>query len=196
MNKLITALIVTIVLFLVSFGIGFWFNTTLISKPKIESQAILVAMQNEGFFVTQEMAIDQTVLVNNTSGNSIKDFFLREKVEASATLRVALGIDTNQLNQEDIQVKRDEIIISVPTPTIFSTEIIGDVQIDSDNGIITKITKGKEDFNTLSSLLKEQARGAALSAEYEEALLHGTIESITTFMNALAPQYTVTVEFT
>lgn len=184
-----------LIAFVVAFIFGFFVARGQYAPPKVTAETLLVSMQNEGFFVTQELILEETVIIDSRSGNALKDFFVSETVEAEADLRIALGVDTNTLTSEDIRVEGKQIMITLPAPTVFSTEVVGDVDIDSDRGIITRITAGEEDYNGLVATLKEQARASVADEDIANAIKLGSIDSIERFLGMIAPQYTAVISF-
>jgi hypothetical protein len=195
MNHVKDIIITFCIAFIVAFVVGFIIAKGQYAPPSVTSETLLRAMQNEGFFVTESIILEETVTIDNRSGNALKDFFVSEHIEAEANVKIAMGIDTNQLTAEDIQIDGKNIIVTVPTPTIFSTEVLGDVDIDAQRGVITNITKGDEDYNGLVATLKEQARSSVTDQDIAGAVQLGTIETVSRFINIVAPQYTAVIRF-
>lgn len=195
MNHLKNLIITFCIAFAVAFVVGFIIAKGQYAPPQVTTESILTAMKNEGFFVTQSVILEETVTIDNRSGNALRDFFVSENIEAEADLRVAMGIDTNLLTTEQVQIDGKNIIVTLPTPTIFSTEILGDVNVDSQRGVITRITDGEEDYNGLVATLKEQARASVADQDIAGAVQMGTIETVTRFLQTIAPQYTAVIRF-
>lgn len=195
MNYIKDIIILCTIAFLIALGAGFFIARTYYAPPKITAQTFLTAIQQEGFFVTESLMLEETVTIDNRSGNALKDFFVSENIQAEALIKVAMGIDTTRIDGSDIRIEGNTVQLTLPTPTVFSTEIIGDIDIDAERGIITRITSKEEDYNGLVALLKEQSRASVTDPDIAGAVQLGTIASLTRFFSLIAPQYTPVISF-
>ena len=195
MNHFKNIVITFCIAFIVAFVVGFIIAKGQYAPAEVTTESLLRAMQNEGFFVTESIILEETVTIDNRSGNALKDFFVSENIEAETDLKISMGIDTNLLTAEHITIDGNTVTLTLPEPTVFSTEVLGDVNIDSQRGIITRITAGEEDYNGLVATLKEQARTSITDTDIAAAVQLGTIESVSRFMSTIAPQYTPVIRF-
>jgi hypothetical protein len=179
----------------VAFFIGFFVARAQFAPTPMSSETILRAMQQESFFVTQSILLDESITIDNRSGNALRDFFVSEQIIASARVNVALGFDTTELTSDDIRFEGNTIFMTVPNLSIFSTEVLGDVTIDTNRGIISRIISGQDDYNGLVALLKEQARTTILDTDIMADAQKSTIDSLTQFIQFIAPTYTTVVTF-
>jgi hypothetical protein len=180
---------------LVAFLFGFFIARSQFTPDAVTSETLLRAMQNEGFFVSQSVILEESITIDNRTGNALRDFFVSENIEASATVKVALGFDTTELLSEDIRLDGNTVQITVPPLRVFSVEVLGDVDIDTQRGIISRITAGEDDYNGLVATLKEQARATVTDPDIMTATQLGTIESLTQFLQFIAPKYTSVITF-
>lgn len=195
MKHLKEIIITILVLSIVAFVFGFIVARGQYAPEPVSSQTILRAMQNEGFFVTESIILEETITIDNRSGNALRDFFVSENIEAEADLRVAMGFDTNLLTADDLRIDGKTIQVVLPPVSIFSTEVLGDVDIDTQRGIISRVTSGEEDYNGLVAILKEQARVSVTDPDIAAAVQLGTIDTVTRFLTTLAPTYTPVITF-
>jgi hypothetical protein len=138
------------------------------SKTTISSQVILTALQKQGFLVSQTYVFNQVVTIDNSSGSEWKDIFWGQKIKASGTIKINSGVDLHKLHDQDVIVTSQKITITLPAIEIQSTEVLGDVMLSNQQGLLKNIFDNDDGYNQAVARLKLEAEKAAVAPELKQ----------------------------
>ncbi|MBD3251514.1 hypothetical protein GF380_03605, partial [Candidatus Uhrbacteria bacterium] len=118
MQKLRVILIWTLVGILLFFGGGLYVGYKLFTPKaqeiqRVDSQAILTALHDRGFLVSQTYIFDTPITIDRSTGSAWKDFFFGQTIEARGTMEVNLGVDLGEVKDDDVSVNEDAGEITV-----------------------------------------------------------------------------------
>lgn len=162
---------------------------------KISSLVIYNKLQGQGFLVTQDNVSDQKVIIDNTSGEWLKDFLLGQKIEASGLMKVSLGVDLQKLQPEDIVATDKKIIINLPAIEIQSVEVLYNIFLQNQQGILKRLINNEDGYNQAFSQLKEAAKTAAMSEANIKQAQESTVKEVTRLVNLITEDKEVVVNF-
>lgn len=130
-------------------------------EVNITSQTILQKISTQGFLVTHTVVSEQKIINEVDQGSDWSNFWWGHEIEARATLQTTYGIDLSELIVEDIFLNATDklICIKYPTPSINSTSLVGDIEVEQTSGVLKKLldTDNNKDYNLALSLLTEKA---------------------------------------
>jgi len=152
------------------FAIGMYagyrvFRPAMPKQPEINAQAILTALHDRGFLVTQTFIFDQPVTIKKTSGSAFKDFFLGQTIVARGTMEVNLGMDLANTSEQDVKVNGDTVTITLPRATLFNTRLVGPIDVDNTQGILKRIIDSDDGYNEALNALSKTAEEMAKRPE-------------------------------
>lgn len=146
-----------------------------IFKPKpetkqmtiVNAQAILTALHDRGFLVSQTYVFDTPVTIEKNSGNALKDFFFGQTIEARGTMEVNLGVDLASVKQEDIVIDpaTSTIIVMIPKAKLFNSRLVGPIEVKNNQGVLKQLLNSDDGYNESLSLLSQTAEKAAQTDE-------------------------------
>lgn len=161
--------LMAIVLF---FGVGIYTGYRLFKpKPqeiqKVNAQAILTAMHDRGFLVSQTYIFDTPITIDRSSGNALKDFFFGQTIEARGTMEVNLGVDLAEVKNEDVRIdsNTNTITVTIPPSTLFNTRLVGPIELKNTQGVLKRILNSDDGYNEALSLLSKTAEEMAQRTE-------------------------------
>lgn len=162
----------------------------------VNAQVILTALHNRGFLVSQTYVFDTPVTIDKSSGNSFKDFFFGQKIEARGTMEVNLGVDLSSIRQEDITIDPTTNIVSVKISKarFFNSRLVGPIEVKNEQGVLKKIWNSDDGYNESLSLLSQTAEKAAQTDEMISRATEQAKDDITTLLGYVAEGKTVKVE--
>jgi hypothetical protein len=187
-------LIFGIIILALGFYLGFLFFSPRQNESKINSLLIFNKLQSQGFLITQNYILEQRVTIDNTSGQIWRDFFWGQKIEASAVMKVNLGVDLQKLSQNDVKVS-DQIEISLPSIETQSVEIVSDINLQNQQGIFKRILNNDNGYNLALNQLKEQAKTAASQPEIVQQAQASTQKEIERLVRLIADNKEIKVNF-
>jgi hypothetical protein len=187
-------LIFSIIILALGFYLGYLIFSPRQNEPKIDSLLIYNKLQSQGFLITQNYILEQRVTIDNTSGQIWKDFFWGQKIEASAVMKVNLGVDLQKLNQNDVKVN-DQIEITLPAIETQSVEIVSDINLQNQQGIFKRILNNDNGYNQALSQLKEQAKIAASQPEIVKQVQANTQKEIERLVKLIAENKEIKINF-
>lgn len=184
------------IIFLFSFGlvIGFVINRSSKNIVKVDSRLILTSLKNEGFLITQSNIFDQEVTIQKEQGNW-RDIFWGQTVTARGVIKVSVGVDLNQLSEEDIVVNSNAIEITIPKPTIFSTDILGDITVQNKQGILKRIFNSDDGYNSAYTALKQEAQSTLETETLYKEMEENAKKQIMKFIQFIEPLKSITILF-
>ncbi len=177
-------LISLIIVLLLGIGVGFALFSDKQTK-EISSTVILNSLNQEGFLVTQSNVYTQDVVIEKSTGSAVKDFFLGQTIQASTVLKVNIGVDLKNITQENITMEGNKVTIQLPSPNISSIEIIDDVKLENEQGIVKKIFDNEDGYNEAIALLKKEVATQAMHEVNVAHVKENTIIKISELLGAL-----------
>jgi hypothetical protein len=190
MKNVITIIIFIIVVFIGGIVAGYY-----ISKPspvkQITSQVVLESLQSRGFLVTQSILAEQKIIIENKTGTLWKDLIWGQKITASALMKTSLGVDLTKLSSNDIKVSDNRITIALPPVEIQSIELVSDINLDNNQGILKKLLDNNDGYNDALGQLRSQAQSVAIVDDVQTKTRQGAEQEISRLVNFLLPQTVV-----
>jgi hypothetical protein len=165
-------------------------------QQKVNSQIIYEKLQSQGFLVTQNYIFEQKIEIDNTSGQTWKDIFWGQKIQANALMKVNLGVDLQQLTENDIKLTKNKLTIKLPQIQIHSTELISDINLENQQGILKLLLDRDDGYNQALSLLKENAELSAKDAKIIAETRLSTTNEINRLLNLITTDKEIIIEFT
>ncbi len=165
------------------------------AEQKVNALAILTALHDRGFLVSQTYVFDTPVTIDRSSGNALKDFFLGQTIEARGTMEVNLGTDLAKVTAEDITVDdaSNTITVRIPSATLFNTRLVGPIQLKNNQGILKRLLNADDGYNDALSLLSKTAEEMAQKDEILARANENAKEDITRILGYVAQGKTVKV---
>lgn len=156
-------LIIALCVVLFGGGIYLGYRVTRPNTPatQVTSQTVLITLKSEGFLVTQSYVFNQQIDIEHSTGNQWKDIFWKQAIKASANVKVNSGVDLSKLTAEDIAIQDKTIMITLPQVTVNSTEIVGDVMVQNNQGIFKRAFDNDDGYNQALTAIKAEALKAA-----------------------------------
>lgn len=180
---------------LAGLGLGYLLFGSKPVAPKVDSVVIYNRLQSQGFLVTQDYIFEQKIEIDNTSGQMWKDLFWGQKIEASAIIKASLGVDLKKLNQEDVKIDADKIVLTLPAVEVQSTEIIGEIKLNNQQGVLKMLFDKDDGYNQALAQFKEQAKTAAQKDEIVTEARNNTKKELQRLVNLMGVDKEVVVEF-
>lgn len=203
MTRIRIILLSTLLGAIVFFSAGVWTGYK-IFRPKTETkqitiinaQAILTALHNRGFLVSQTYIFDTPVTIDRSSGNALKDFFFGQTIEARGTMEVNLGVDLASITEADVTVDDATNIITVmiPKAKLFNSRLVGPIQLKNNQGVLKKLLNSDDGYNESLTLLSQTTEKAAQTDEMIARATDQAKEDIATLLGYVAEGKTVRVE--
>ena len=173
-----------------------------IFKPKpqeiqrVDAQAILTALHDRGFLVTQTFIFDTPVTIDRSTGSAWKDFFFGQTIEARGTMEVNLGTDLAQVGSDDVTVDEEagKITVRIPASKLFNSRLVGPIELKNKEGILKKILDSDDGYNEALTVLSQTAEEMALREELIERANDRAREDIARLLGYVAEGKTVVVE--
>ncbi len=192
--KIATA-IALVTTFLMGFAAGYVvFHPVQEQRVQITSQAILMALRERGFLVTETYLFNEPVTISKSAGSALKDFFFGQTITARGVMEVNLGIDLSKIAAKDIIVEGERVTIAIPPATLFNVRLVGPLDLTNQQGILKRLVQNDPGYNEgqaeLTRLAEEQATKPEL---IERAQLAGK-EEITRLVSYIAQGKTVMVK--
>lgn len=181
--------IIKLVFLVLILGIGLYLGATFFGgnseKTEITSTNILTMLHGEGFLVTQTYMFDQTVQIDQSTGNMWKDIFWSQYTEAKANIKVSMGVDLSELSDTDVEISENNIRIQIPAPTVYSVEIVDGMEVSNKQGVLKRVFDHDDGYAAAFSELKEQAVTAASDANMTEQTLKASKEQVADLVSVL-----------
>lgn len=135
------------------------------TRTVVSSQTILTALRDQGFLVTQTYVFDQPVTIRRTTGSAFKDFFVGQTIEARGSMEANLGLDLAKLTAEDVIATQSEIVVRVPSTTLFNTRLVGPIEVKNSQGLLKRLLEPDDGYNIALVELTAAAEAAARKPE-------------------------------
>ncbi len=164
------------------------------AHTQVNAEVILTALQSQGFLVSQNYVFSETVTIDRSTGNQFKDFFLGQTIEAAAQMKVSSGVDLTKITSEDVRVTDSEVRITLPAVSTQSVELLGNIVLKNNQGIIKRIVDNDDGYNLALTELKQQATAAVQVPELRAEAGESATDEITRLLQFIAPEKQVAVE--
>ncbi len=163
--KLTIALVLLLAALVAGGVLGYRIGTPDVQEESLTSQYILSAIQDQGFLVSQSYVYRGQVQIDKSTGSKFKDFFFGQEIIARGDVKVASGVDVASITQEDVTVTDDGITVRIPATKIFSTELLGAIEVENTQGVIKRVLDNEDGYNEALAALKSEAQAAAAAPE-------------------------------
>jgi hypothetical protein len=161
----------------------------------VNSQAILTALRDQGFLVTQTYVFDQPVTIKKTTGSAFKDFFVGQTIEARGSMEANLGIDLAKLSESDVRVEGNRVTIRASGPNVFNTRLIGPIEVRNSQGILKRVLEPDDGYNQALAELERAANEAATRPEITARAKTTSETELGRLVRLIARDAEVTVEW-
>ncbi len=161
----------------------------------VSTEVVLTALKSEGFLVTQSYVFNQVVNINHSTGSEWKDIFWKQAIKASANVKVNSGVDLTKITADNIIVRGKAITLNLPDIETNSTEIVGDVMLQNNQGIFKQIFDSNDGYNEALTEIKKQANAAAESEQLRTVARENAATEIQRLIRYAYPESEVIVTF-
>jgi hypothetical protein len=178
-------------------GIYLGYRVTRPNTPatQVTSQTVLITLKSEGFLVTQSYVFNQQIDIEHSTGNQWKDIFWKQAIKASANVKVNSGVDLTKLTEKDIEIRDKEILVTLPQVTVNSTEILGDVMVQNNQGIFKRAFDNDDGYNQALTAIKAEALEAATKDEVMSEARASAEKQVKQLVRYVYPDREVVVSF-
>jgi hypothetical protein len=201
MQRLRVILIWSIIGILLFFGGGLYAGYRIFKpKPqetqKVDAQAILTALHDRGFLVTQTYIFDTPIVIDRSTGSAWKDFFFGQTIEARGTMEVNMGVDLSQVTKDDVTLdqKAERITIRIPSAKLFNARLIGPIELKNKEGILKKLLDSDDGYNEALALLSQTAEQMAERDDMIDLANDRAVEDIARIVGYVTQGKTIDVE--
>ncbi len=111
-------------------------------QETITKEIILEEIQSQYFVVTKTLFLDEDINITVSEGSEWKDFLWGKEISASGIVRIDVGVDLGKLTVDNIVVDKlnKEVTIEMPEASILDSSIFGDIEFETEKGIIKNIS--------------------------------------------------------
>lgn len=159
----------------------------------VNSTVVLTALQSQGFLVSQNYIFNQSITIDRSTGSQFKDIFFGQTITADANMKVSSGVNLSKLTTDNMYVDAKEIRITLPPVETQSVEILGNIVLKNNQGIIKKVVDNDDGYNAALTELKKEANMAAQTEELRAEAFNNAVKEIKKFLNFIAPEKIVTI---
>ncbi len=171
-----------------------WFGHT--NQPAtVNSQTIVTMLKQEGFLVTQTYIFNQKITIKRDSGSVWKDFFWGQDITALANMKVSSGVDLNKLSVESITVNDHTLNIELPNMETHSVEVIGDITLQNNQGILKRVFNNDDGYNAAYQALQKTALEAAATSTLRAEAEASTQKEVTQLLTLVSKDRKITITF-
>lgn len=110
-------------------------------------------------------------------------------------VKVSSGVNLTKLTDQDVKVADKQIAIKLPAIEIYSTELLGDIELRNTQGILKKIFDNEDGYNLALGKLIEQAQVTANQEKLVAEAKLSTQKEIDRLIRLVAPDWSVQVVF-
>lgn len=146
-----------------------------VQTTEVNSTVILDRIQDNYFVVTKTVFAEEDTTIEIGQDSRWNNLLWGHTIEAEGTMRMDVGVDMNEFNTNNIKVDEatKKITINIPDAEILNTSLFGEMQIETQSGILKQLFENDKsaDFNLALEQLREKAE-ASLSERpeiFEEA---------------------------
>lgn len=193
MERLRVIMIWSLIGILLFFGGGMYVGYKLF-KPKaqeaqrVDAQAILTALHDRGFLVSQTYIFDTPVTIERNSGNAFKDFFFGQTIEARGTMEVNMGVDLANVSDEDVTIDEEagKITVRIPKARLFNARLVGPIELKNKEGILKRLLDSDDGYNEALQQLSQTAEEMAQREDLVEHANDRAMEDIERILGYVA----------
>jgi hypothetical protein len=158
--------------------------------------AVLTALHDRGFLVTQTYVFDTPVTIERSTGSAFKDFFLGQTIEARGTMEVNLGIDLAAVGEDDVTLDETAgtVTVHIPHASLFNTRLVGPIEVKNRQGILKRIFDADDGYNEAFTQLSKTAEATATRPELVERAEERAREDVARLLGYTARGTLVKVE--
>jgi uncharacterized protein YneF (UPF0154 family) len=201
MERIRVILILSIIGLIIFFSAGLFVGYKLF-MPKVEerqtvnAQAILTALHDRGFLVTQTYIFDTPVTIDRSTGSAWKDFFFGQTIEARGTMEVNLGVDLGQVKQDDVTLNEEsgQITVYIPSSKLFNARLVGPIELKNKEGILKRILDSDDGYNEALALLSKTAEEMSQREDLISRANDRAKDDISRILGYVAQEKTINVE--
>jgi hypothetical protein len=166
------------------------------AEARVSAQAILTALHDRGFLVSQTYVFDTPVTIDRSSGNALKDFFFGQTIEARGTMEVNLGVDLAEVKAEDIVVDdaAQTITVRIPSAKLFNARLVGPIEVKNTQGVLKRLLDSDDGYNESLALLSKTAEDMAQRPEIIARANDSAKDDLTRMLEYVSGGKTVKVE--
>jgi len=143
------------------------------SAIEVTQQSILELVTDQYFIVSKTAYLQQEVRITIEENSDWSDLLWKDVIKASGLVRVDLGVDLSELSVDDIKIKGNTITLTVPQAIILTSSIEGEIEVNSERGLVTSVEElfeeEADDFNLTTEQLKESAKASITQEMYDDA---------------------------
>ncbi len=179
-------------------GVGLFVGYELFARrpgPTVTSQSVVLALEEQGFLVTQTFTTTQDATIDQSTGSVWKDFFWGQDITAHATLRVSAGVDLRKVKPSDVVVDSRSIHVLLPPIQTQSVEIVGDITLQNHQGVLKRIFDNNDGYNIASNELRAAALRAAIAPDIIRQAQENTLKQVARTLELLDKTKSISVEF-
>ena len=145
-----------------SFVGGIYYEKNSQAVETVSSVMIMDKIENEAIILTKTAYINQESSINIDQGSDWSNFWWGQTITASAVMKVNVGVDFKQITEDDISVDTmtQTISIKLPEAEVMDVSIQGDIDVQTQNGILKLIFNNNtnEDYNKALDQLESDAK--------------------------------------
>lgn len=193
--KLIIAILLSVALFAGGVYAGYLYFKPAQPERIVTAQAILTALRDRGFLVTQTFVFDEPVTIQKTTGSALEDFFLGQTITARGAMEVNLGVDLASVSSSDVVIQGDQITVTVPTVKTFNVRLVGPVDVQNKQGIIKRLLQNDDGYNESLAELSRVAEETAKKPELMDSAQTQAKDEVARLLGYVAQGKTVDVRF-
>ncbi|MBT3817486.1 MAG: DUF4230 domain-containing protein [Candidatus Magasanikbacteria bacterium] len=173
-------------------GYALFFKDTA-EKVEISRDILLTSLKNEGFLVSQVALLQEEITVENSTGSTFKDFFWGQDIIARANIKVSSGVDLSLLVEDDISIDEHTISVSLPPITIHAVELVGEVAVENNQGILKKMFDNDDGYNVALLQLQHGARNSVKKEEFRHIAEKSAVETIERFLKFIEQEKEINI---
>jgi len=193
MRKFLWAIVLVLAILAIGIGIGWWVTRSNPNETKVTSQAILLALRDRGFLVTQTSVVNQTVKIANKQDTFWNRLLWGQVISATGVVEVNTGVDLSKLTDADVQVGAGKVTVYIPSTTVFDARVVGDINLDNSQGILKRLFENSDGYNEATAELVKEAESAAQSPDQLKVSSQKSVDEITRLVGYIAKDKLVEV---
>jgi len=178
MKKFIYAIVIVFLIFAAGMLIGWWATRSNPNETKVTSQAILMALRDRGFLVTQSSVINQTVKISVQQDTLWNRLLWGQVINATGVVEVNTGVDLAKLSDADVQVGSNTVTVYIPSTTIFDARVVGDINLDNSQGILKRLLENNDGYNQATAELVKEATTASSQPDQISSATQKSIDEV------------------
>lgn len=196
--KLSIKILIGLILAIALLGLGVFAGYRLFSpsamRPQVTAQAILTALRDQGFLVTQTYVFNEPVTIDKNTGSVLKDFFFGQTITARGVMETNLGIDLSKITAEDISVNDNTVVIYIPRAQLFNARLVGPLDVENTRGILKRLLYSDDGYNESLAELTKVAEESATKPELITRATESAKAEVTRLAGLVSKNRTIEVQ--